>query len=99
MVDLILRQSPDIGIRLALAVGTQHLRQTALAEGTGLDVVVKDFREQVGSVHQGFFGGLAHSGTDLFTHGAENEVAGQPDKQEVDQEDADAQAHQLWLGL
>ncbi|MCY1415198.1 hypothetical protein D9M71_306710 [compost metagenome] len=99
VVDLVLRQAPDIGLGLALAVGTQQYRQAALAKGAGLDVVVEDFRKQVGGVDQGFFGGLAHTRANLLAHGAEDEIAGQPDEQEIHQENPYSQAHQLWLGL
>ncbi|MNC62900.1 hypothetical protein D3C75_1129760 [compost metagenome] len=93
MVDLIFRQPPDIRFGLPLTVGTQQLRQTALAQGAGLDIIVEDFSEQVGRVHQRLFGGLSHPRANLFTHSAENEKTGQPDKQEIDQENPDPQAH------
>lgn len=65
-----------------------------MAQSAGFDVVMENFREQVGSVHEGLLGGLAHDRADLFAHGAEQEVTRQPDEQEIHQEDADAQAHQ-----
>jgi hypothetical protein len=77
----------------------QQFRQPALPQGAVLHVVAEDFRQQVGGVHQGFLGGLAHAGADFVHHRAEHEVAGQPDEQEVHQEDAHAQRHQLRSGL
>ena len=70
-----------------------------LAEGAVLHVLAQDLGQQVGGVHQGFFGGLAHAGADFLHHGVEHEVAGQADKQRIHQENPQPQAHQLWLGL
>jgi hypothetical protein len=63
--------SPRSARWAALAVGLQHLRQAALVQGALLDVVMQDFRQQVGGVHQGFLGGLAHHRADLLAHGIE----------------------------
>ena len=95
VVDLVLRQAPDTGRRLPLAVGLEQLRPAVFIEGAGLEVVAQDFGHQVGGVHQGFFGGLAHAGADFLHHGAEHKVAGQADKQRIHQEDPDAEGHQL----
>jgi hypothetical protein len=60
---------------------------------------MEDFRQQVGGVHQCLLGGLAHHWADLFAHGIEQKITGQPDEQEIHQEDANPQAHQACSGL
>ncbi|MNC57423.1 hypothetical protein D3C75_1070830 [compost metagenome] len=99
MADLVLGQPPDLCARAARAVGLEHLGQAALVQGAGLDVIPQDFCQQVGSVYQGFFGGLAHHRANLFAYGIEQEVTGQADEQEVHQKDANAQPHQACSGL
>ncbi|MCY1240925.1 hypothetical protein D9M72_537990 [compost metagenome] len=98
MVHLGLAHAPDVRLRAARAVGLKQLGQAALGQGAVLQVVAKDFRQQVGCIDQGFFGGLAHAGADLVHHRAEHEITGKPDEQEIDQEDADAERHQLRSG-
>ena len=93
VVDLGLAHAPDLGAGLALAVGLEQLGQVALGEGAVAHRVAEDLGQQVGGVHQGFLGGLAHTGADLVHDGAEHEVTGQADEEEVDQEDSDAQWH------
>ncbi|MCY1514982.1 hypothetical protein D9M68_495550 [compost metagenome] len=98
VVDPGLAHAPDIRPRLALAIGAQQFGQAPLVQGAGAHLVTEDFGQQVGGVHQGLFGGLAHAGADLLHHRAEHEPAGQADEEEVDQEDANAQRHQAWPG-
>lgn len=99
MVDLVFRQAPDGRSGLAVAVGLEQLRPVALAEGAIPDVIAQDFSQQVGRIHQGFFGRLAHAGAYFLHHRIEHEVAGQADEQRIHQENPQPQAHQLWLGL
>ncbi|MNL18332.1 hypothetical protein D3C87_1394740 [compost metagenome] len=75
------------------------MRPAVLIEGAGLEVITQNLGHQVGSVDQGFFGGLAHAGADFLHDRAEHEVTGQADKQHIDQEDPDPQRHQLRSGL
>ncbi|MNQ89820.1 hypothetical protein D3C85_1051370 [compost metagenome] len=99
VVDLILRQTPDIRRRLSLTVSLEQFGPAVLVEGAGLEVIAQDFRHQVGGVDQGFLGGLAHAGADFFHYGVEHEIAGQADEQHVDKENPDPQRHQLCPGL
>ena len=99
MVDLVFRKPPDHRTRLTVAIGLEQLGPMALAEGAVFNVCTQDFSQQVGGVHQCFFGGLAHAGADFLHHGVEHEVAGQADKQRIHQENPQPKTHQLWLGL
>ncbi|SST08579.1 Uncharacterised protein [Acinetobacter baumannii] len=99
VVHRLLAQAPDIRLRHPLAVVLEHLRQVALCQGAVLHVLAEDLGEQVGGVHQGFLGGLAHAGAHFVHHRAQHEVAGETDEQEVDQEDPNAERHQAWSGL
>ena len=90
--------APDVRLRAARAIGAKHLGQAALVEGAALHVGLQNLGQQVGGIHQGLFAGLAHAGADLVHHRAQYEPAGQPDEEEVDQEDPQRQAHQLLSG-
>ncbi|MNH04871.1 hypothetical protein D3C79_641770 [compost metagenome] len=99
VADLVLGQAPDLRAGAAQAIRLEHLRQAALGKGAGLDVIVQDLGQQVGSVYQGFLGRLAYHGANLLAHRIEQEVTRQADEQEVHQKDPNAQAHHACSGL
>ena len=84
-MNAIFFQTPDIRIR-----GTAGVTIERLAQGRGnhdlavSGILGNDFRQQVGRVHQGFFGGLAHQRLGLAEHQVQHEPAHQPENQEVE---------------
>lgn len=88
VIDRELAHLADLRLRLTLAVGLKQALPAVLLQAPGAQVGTQQLGQQVGGVHQGFFGGLAHARTNLVHHRAQDKPAGQADEEEIHQEDA-----------